>query len=208
MPGHAGVRWFQQNAANASFASVSDASSHVSSVCGHCGKSVQAAVLVQVHEAGFVPVAWLRCPACHKGSVVVNGRQYPGAVPGEDLEGLPPEVEAAYIEAREAMGVHAFTAGELMCRKILMHVAVDKGATEGDTFAAYIDFLEGAGYITPPMKPWAEVIRKHGNSATHKIPPADDARGLGTLAFTTQLLRMIYEMDHKVSQYLAPPAAT
>jgi hypothetical protein len=106
------------------------------------------------------------------------------------------------------MGVQAFTAGELMCRKILMHVAVDKGAAEGDTFAAYLDYLEGEGYITPPMKPWAGVIRQHGNSATHKIPPVDEARGLGTLAFTTQLLRMIYEMDHKVAQYLTPPTAT
>ena len=91
-----------------------------------------------------------------------------------------------------------------MCRKILMHVAVDKGADEGKAFAAYLDFLQDEGFITPPMKPWADVIRQHGNQATHKIPPADEARGLGTLAFTTQLLRMIYEMDYKVAQFLAP----
>ncbi|HET7386781.1 MAG TPA: DUF4145 domain-containing protein [Nocardioidaceae bacterium] len=126
-------------------------------------------------------------------------------MPGEDLEGLPTDVESAYSEARDAMGVHAYTAGELMCRKILMHVAVDKGAAEGDTFASYLDYLQTQGYITPPMKPWADVIRQHGNHATHKIPAADQSRALGTLAFTTQLLRMIYEMDHKVARYLTPP---
>ncbi|MEE9963981.1 MAG: DUF4145 domain-containing protein [Propionicimonas sp.] len=153
----------------------------------------------------FPEVSWLRCPGCHRGSVVEEDRQYPSRLPGEDLNGLPEDLESAYTEARESMGVHAFTAGELMCRKILMHAAVDKGADEGKTFAAYIDFLQEVGFITPPMKPWADVIRQHGNLATHKIPPADEARGLGTLAFTTQLLRMIYEMDYKVAQFLASP---
>ncbi|EEF78683.1 hypothetical protein MDMS009_2856 [Methylophaga thiooxydans DMS010] len=36
------------------------------------------------------------------------------------------------------MEVNAYTAAELICRKILMHVAADKGADEGKSFAAYL----------------------------------------------------------------------
>jgi hypothetical protein len=38
---------------------------------------------------------------------------------------LPPEIEMAWNEARNAYSVAAFTASEMMCRKILMHIAVD-----------------------------------------------------------------------------------
>jgi len=41
-----------------------------------------------------------------------------------------------------------------------MHVAVEKGAKEGESFAGYLAFLEQQGYVTPPMKPWVEVIRR------------------------------------------------
>jgi hypothetical protein len=89
-----------------------------------------------------------------------------------------------------------------MCRKILMHIAVDKGDDQGRTFAQYLDFLESQGYMTPPMRPWVDQIRKNGNISTHEIPPADSARALGTLAFTAQLLKLTYEMGFKVGQFL------
>lgn len=209
MTGHGGLTWYTGQAPQAQAANISTPEAYHEFDCGYCDARVAAAVLVRVHEQGGPPVVWLRCTNCHRGSVYLplERRQIPAAVPGESLEGLPPDVESAYDEARNAMGVQAHTAGELMCRKILMHVAVDKGAPEGDTFQAYVDYIVDQGYITPPMRPWADVIRQHGNQATHKIPASDSARGLGTLAFTTQLLRLVYEMDHKVAQYLPPPPA-
>lgn len=87
-----------------------------------------------------------------------------------------------------------------------MHVAVDKGADENKNFAHYMTYLENNGYVNAPMRPWVDMIRQHGNIATHEIPPTDVQRATGTLAFTTQLLRLIYEMDYKVSQFLPPPA--
>ena len=49
-----------------------------------------------------------------------------------------------------------------------MHIAVAKGAKEGDTFSNYLKHLETSGYIIPPMKGWVDIIRKPGNNATHK----------------------------------------
>ena len=84
-----------------------------------------------------------------------------------------------------------------------MHVAVDKGAAENRSFADYVDHLASEGFVTPPMKPWVDLIRKHANLATHELPATDERRAAGTLAFTAQLLRLIYEMDHKARQYLS-----
>ena len=89
-----------------------------------------------------------------------------------------------------------------------MHVASEKGAKEGDTFASYLEFLEGIGYVTPPMKPWVDLIRKHGNLATHKLQPPDKERVESTLMFTSELLRLVYEMEFLAQKYVSPPSNT
>ena len=94
------------------------------------------------------------------------------------------------------MSVSAYTAAELMCRKILMHVAVDKGAKAGLHFVTYIKYLEDQGYSTPPMKKWVELIKNHGNEATHEIAETDVERAEGTIMFTAELLRLTYEMEY------------
>ena len=104
------------------------------------------------------------------------------------------------------MSVNAYTASELICRKILMHVAVDKGAEEGKGFESYIDHLQAKGYVTPPMKEWVDTIRKHGNSSTHQLEQPSKSRAESTIMFTAELLRLIYEMDSMAKNYV--PKAT
>src|SRR5690606_32458313 len=119
---------------------------------------------------GGEPIRWLQCSNCHDASVQVDsGALFPGVAFGPKIEGLPKDVSVAYDEARRCLSVSALTAAEGMCRKILMHVAVDKGAKEGDTFASYIDYLGQQGYVTPPMKNWVTLIKDHGNEANHKL---------------------------------------
>lgn len=86
-----------------------------------------------------------------------------------------------------------------------MHVAVDKGAKAGETFAFYIDYLEKQGYVTPPMRGWVKLIKDHGNDSTHKLPKPERKRAEGTLIFTAQLLRTVYEMEHLAGQFAPPP---
>jgi len=123
-------------------------------------------------------------------------------LPGEQVEGLPTLVGAAYEEARRCLGVASYTACELVCRKILMHVAVDKGAMENQRFAVHLKYLSDQGYVTPPMRPWVDLIRQHGNEATHELPDTSKERAEATLSFTAQLLRSIYEMAHRARQYM------
>jgi hypothetical protein len=99
------------------------------------------------------------------------------------------------------MSVSALTATEILCRKILMHVAVDKGAEQGATFASYIDHLIDEGYVTPPMKEWVNLIKKHGNDSNHRLEAPDRGRAEGTIYFTAQLLRTVYEMAHLATRF-------
>lgn len=73
---------------------------------------------------------------------------YPGESFGPILFGLPEDVESSYMEARKCLTINAFTSCELLWRKILMHIAVDKGAKEGDNFFYYLTYLEESEYIS------------------------------------------------------------
>lgn len=205
MSGHGGITAYLSGAPNTANNGVNQKAAHYSYRCPHCEEAVSGAVIAQVNQSTEPSVSWLRCTACGKGAVLQDDAVQPSGKAGEAVEGLPPEVQSAYDEARASASAGAYTACELMCRKILMHVAVDKGAKEGEPFASYVDYLIAQGYLTPPMKPWADLIQQHANIATHKIPPSDKNRAFGTLSFTAQLLRLVYEMDHKVAQFMTPP---
>ena len=58
--------------------------------------------------------------------------------------------------------------------------------------------------MTPPMKEWVKLIKDHGNEAQHLIAAPDRKRAEGTLIFTAQLLRTVYEMGHLAGQFTTP----
>lgn len=170
-------------------------------VCGHCNTKVNAGV-VGCYENEDGPIKWLLCTNCGNGSVLTRGGiLYPPANFGPDIEGLPSAVQEAYTEARKCLSVSAFTSCELICRKLLMHVAVEKGAKEGDTFSNYISYLQMKGFVTPPMSGWVELIRTHGNKSNHELESVDKERAESTVMFTAELLRLIYEMETISKRY-------
>jgi len=181
-----------------------DRTSRYTYTCGYCNTVVSGFVVSTYHH-GFHDVKWVLCTNCGYGSVVNGSRLYPEALFGPIIEGLPKNVEEAYQEARSCMSVTAYTACELLCRKILMHVAVEKGAKEGESFSEYLSFLGEKGYVTPPMGKWVDLIRQHGNKAAHLLEPPDRTRAESTLMFTAELLRLIYEMEHMANQYTPKP---
>lgn len=173
--------------------------------CGHCGRSISGHV-VATYVAVAPYVTWIICPVCSHGSVIDRDEKtYPSIPYGEKINGLPKEVDAVYDEARNSMSIGALTGCELVCRKILMHIAVDKcGGKEGDTFKNYIELIEKAGYITPPMQNWVKHIKDKGNDATHKLQSPNKSEAENILNFTTQLLRLAYEMEYLSKQFAKP----
>jgi len=172
--------------------------------CGFCGRVVGS-------EKGFVRAAVHStyesiggniyiCPACDKPTFFdVRQEQYPGQPFGDYVQHISSkEVEKLYQEARHCTTVYAYTCAVLACRKLLMNIAVDKGAPAGKKFIEYVEFLSDQNYVPPGGKAWVDRIRSTGNEATHEIAvmKREDAEDL--ITFIEMLLRLIYEFPAKM----------
>lgn len=162
------------------------------------------------------------CPRCHSGcvlnmkleyrlgktnqevemlqrSVVNNSEMYtlsPGPMPMPKIANLPDDVEGAWDEVLNAGRGDAWTAAELMCRKILMHIAVDQfEMEEGKAFVAYVKKFEEEGFFPRMMHPVIDGIRERGNRATHDLAPSTKQQAMKTLEVTHHVLRTIYEIS-------------
>lgn len=193
--------------------------------CGHCSRKVAAEILF-IEQAGpqnlrdpsfKIPndkTLYLVCPSCRLGSVrspygslTQSFQVFPGQLPGAEVGNLPADVATAWAEARRAHSVGAYTAAEIMCRKILMHLAVGvAGSTSGKKFVEYINDLEAGNFIMAGLKPVVAQIRDRGNKANHELPASTEKESLTTLTITQHLMSGIYELPALTST--SPAAGT
>ena len=172
--------------------------------CGHCGEGVAGRVLTSAgirDSAGLRTVLWLQCPLCQDGSVLASsGVLYPSAPAGGAVPNLPADVDSAWREARTAHAVAAYTAAEIMCRKILMHIAVDVGASApGKNFVQYVADLDAGGYIPRGLQPIIDQVRQRGNVANHELPASQEDESVMTIRITEHLLRGVYGLQGPAS---------
>ena len=98
--------------------------------CGYCGTdTAPASGYYSNQKKGHV----LICTFCNQPSFIIReGGKIISITPspkmGKEINGLPDDVKALYDEARLCTSAHAYTAAVLVCRKILMHIAVEKKA--------------------------------------------------------------------------------
>lgn len=168
--------------------------------CGHCNRKI-AGIIVALNLNTHT--LWLGCPSCKKGSVQ-DDKLVPPSLFGDEIKGLPAEVKSAYLEARTSFSYGCYTACELMCRKILMNVAVDKDADKNLKFAQYVDYLNSKRYTPVTMETAIEKIKDNGNEATHEIKVPEKERAKNTLDFTMLLLKNVYEIPELLKQPDSP----
>ncbi len=169
--------------------------------CGFCGNRVGPNQGYMATTSLGRPAFIFICPVCMKPTFVdEGGKQVPAPRRGQDIKGITDTgVQSLYDEARDCSAVGASTATVLLCRKILMNIAVQQTAPPGQPFVAYIDFLEQAGFIPPNGKIWVDQIRQKGNEATHEIPQVAQADATQILQFTEMLLRFVYEFPSMIT---------
>ncbi len=176
--------------------------------CGYCGVTVGPSQGYRgtVHGVGDTGIILL-CPNCSQPTFIsLEKRQVPAPRLGADVTGVTDlGVLALYEAARRCTAADAFTAAVLICRKILMNLAVAKGAQSGLKFAEYVTFLEAKGWVPPDGHPWVDAIRTTGNEATHEIALKEKADAERLLGFVEMLLRFMFEFPGKVA---AAPSAT
>lgn len=173
--------------------------------CGFCSDKVSSE---KGYKAGIKPDgsgsqigAIHICPNC-KGPTFFtpfNG-QIPSPSIGRCVSHVPEELNKLYEEARRCTTNNCQTAAVLVCRKILMNIAVQVGAKEGESFIAYVKFLSDKGYIPPNGKHWVDHIRKKGNEANHEIRLMNENDASDLVGFIEMLLKFIYEFPNMIPQ--------
>ena len=136
--------------------------------CGYCGKNVGSDRGYQRKERGDKIYI---CPNCSCPTFFRSGDdQVPGPSYGAEVDNLPTDIGMLYRESRECIKHSLYNASVLTARKILMHVAVDRGAGKDLSFTKYVDYLGDEGYLPPGGEGWVDRIRQKGNEANHEIP--------------------------------------
>lgn len=163
----------------------------ISWICGWCGDRVAA----KPTSEGGLSKTYL-CPRCARYTVVAeDDRVAPPEREFASVLHMPADVATAWGEACLSFGASAFTAAEIMCRKILMHIAVDQaGSKKGKTFKEYIEELDSAGFIQVNLKNRVTEIKDRGNIANHELPASTKDEAKKTMAVTRHLLLGIYEL--------------
>ena len=165
-------------------------------VCGHCNKHVASdkGYISQAKYPGesryeIYICSWCKSPNFFSSS----GVQVPGVAPGNPVKGLPKDISLLYEETRQCMSVSSYTASVMLCRKILMHIAVEKDAEENKPFKYYVDYLKEKHYLPSDSEKWVNHIREKGNEANHEITicTKEDAQNL--IRFVEMLTKFIYE---------------
>lgn len=174
-------------------------------VCGYCNVKVSSVKGYRLGEHGDGSGSQIGaihiCPNCG-GPIFAtpNGRYYPSPALGNTVQHVPADLNALYEEARRCSSQNCYTAAVLLCRKMLMNIAVHQGALEGLKFIEYVNFLSDQGYIPPNGKHWVDHIRKKGNEATHEITVMNEQDALELITFAEMLLRFIHEFPNMVPQ--------
>jgi hypothetical protein len=163
--------------------------------CGHCGNQVGPNTGYSGSPRTSDKVLFIYiCSYCTKPTFFDRqGEQVPGVPYGRAVEHLPADIGAVYEEARRCMSVNAYTSAVLGCRKLLLHLAVDRGAKEGQSFKAYVDHLVDNHYVPPGADAWLTKVRDAGNEATHELVMHGQEDALALLKFIELLLRFMYE---------------
>lgn len=196
------TRFFKEGSAN--WSKLQDLPNS-SFVCGYCNTTVSSARGYKLGAHGDGSGSQLGavyiCPNCG-GAVFVapGGNRYPSPALGNPVLHVPTELNALYEEARRASSQNCFTGAVLLCRKMLMNIAVHQGAAEGLKFIEYVDYLASKGFVPPNGRHWVDHIRKKGNEATHEIAIMNQQDAKELLSFVEMLLRFIYEFPSMIPQ--------
>ena len=171
--------------------------------CGFCNTTVSSVKGYKLglhgdassHQIGGIYL----CPNCG-GPVFFapSGVKYPSPAMGNPVQHVPEALNSLYEEARRCTSQNCFTAAVLLCRKMLMNIAVEQAAPEGLKFIEYVTYLSDKGYVPPNGKHWVDHIRKKGNEATHEIALMAEGDARELLGFIEMLLRFIYEFPKMV----------
>jgi len=171
--------------------------------CGYCGQKI-ASEKAYVAERGYDVINI--CPYCTMPTIfLADGSQIPGILYGDEVQDISDkDVVSLYKEARECIASNAYTASVMCSRKLLMNIAVAKGAKEGLSYKDYVDYLASKGFVPPDGKEWVDHIRNKGNEANHEIALMTEKDAKELIDFLSMLLKLIFEFPALAKKKTTP----
>lgn len=183
-----------------------ESASPKSYLCGYCGDKVGPDKAFLGTSGSSIIAQIYLCSSCRQPTYFdPAGSQWPGAAFGSQVGALPPEVEIIYGEVRRCMAASAWNTAVMACRKLLMHVAAERGAEDDKSFKYYVDWLVTNHYVPPGGDVWVGQIRERGNEANHEIQLMDQHIAEQIVSFTEMLLKFVYEFPARAA---APSGAS
>lgn len=168
-------------------------------VCGFCNHNVSSDTGYGLTDGRFLNDGLYICPNCDGPNFIPpEGKRYPSPAFGNSVAHVPEMLNALYEEARRCSSQGCFTGSVLLCRKMLMNIAVQQGATEGLSFIRYVNHLSDKGFVPQNAKQWIDHIRIKGNEATHEVAVMGEQDAKILLIFVEMLLKFIYEFPQMI----------
>ncbi len=171
--------------------------------CGYCGGIVAPHMgykIKQDDQTGMTIAYIYECPHCKNPIIYFcrNKTVIPGSMFGRDIKNLPDSIQTLYSECRTCYANQCYTASQMIARTLLMHIAVEQGADDNQSFAYYVNYLESKGYIPPNGKAWVDFIRTSGNVANHEVIIKEREETEKVITFLSTLLLFIYELPNEL----------
>lgn len=174
---------------------------HRTYACGACGSTTNGRVVCEVQrKMDGAQIFWCWC-SCDKAEptilIEMDGTmltQLPIAREFRSGADWPTNLTSLYDEAAKAYSAGAFTAATMVCRKLIMACACDKGETDGKAFTAYVDHLTTNVLAFPAAKTPIDAIRQIGNEANHEVKIVNQADATRAMKIVTYLLNTIYSL--------------
>lgn len=88
----------------------------------------------------------------------------------------------------------------MLCRKLIMHVAVEKGAAKNQTFKAYVDHLVKTHILSKECEEFAHHVRDLGNDANHELDATSPEEAKEMIDFLTMLCLSVYVYPSKFAK--------
>ena len=172
--------------------------------CGYCGNIVAPHVgyAIKQDDRSGPAIAYIyKCPHCKNPLIyfVQEKTLIPGSMYGRDIKNLPEKINILYSECRTCYANQCYTASQMIARTILMHIAVEQGAKENESFAYYVQYLDENRYIPPNGRSWVDFIRTSGNMANHELIIKEKEETEKVIFFLSTLLLFIYEIPNELN---------
>ena len=159
-------------------------------ICYFCNKTVASSVGYD-GSVGYIHI----CPHCNRPTYFYGGRiQVPKPLPLSPVTGVEDNVRDLFEEARKCISTESYTAVAMLCRKLLMNIAVDQGAKKNKKFQEYVEYIQEENLVSKNAKELLTEIKDIGNDANHEISQVSEEQANQIIKFINEVIRQIYRV--------------